>query len=147
MTALLWKYVAAAVGSIAAVLAVFFFGYHQGGLSARLVANTAHSAELIAIAKDYQARELAHQTKEAAYAKELTGLQNVRAATPDPVVRMCPSATHIAVSAPGSRGQELPTAPGLGASAHDDVPQPDYGPFLFAFADRYDALVAKCRAD
>jgi hypothetical protein len=141
-----YKYLAAGVGAVAIVLTVFFFGYHQGGLSATDKAQAANIIQLRALADAWSARELEVQTKEAAYEKEKTVLQIGRDAKPDMVVRLCPSDASANVPTAGSGGQELPAAAGGSASAVAKVPDIDYGPFLFALADRYDSIVAKCRA-
>ena len=141
------KYLAIAAGAVAAVLAVFFFGYHQGGLSATDKAQAVSIIQLKALGDAWTARELAIQTKETAYEKEKAGLQIVRDLKPSPVVvRLCPSAPGAALPAAAESGHDLPSATGGSPSTDAKVPDTDYGPFLFAFADRYDALVAKCRA-
>lgn len=142
-----YKYAAIALAVLASVLATFFFGYHQGGLSATDKAQAANIVQLKALADAWSARELAIQTKETAYENEKKILQLGRDAKPDMVVRLCPSTPSANMPAAADRGQELPAAAGGSPSADAKVPGPDYGPFLFAFADRYDALVAKCRAE
>ena len=142
-----YKYLAIGAGAVGIVLAIFFFGYHQGGLSATDKAQAANIIQLKALGDAWQARELATETKEAAYEKEKTGLQIVRDAKPEPfVVRLCPSAPNAIVPAAGEGGQVVLAPAGGSESAPAKVPGVDYGPFLFALADRYDSIVAKCRA-
>jgi hypothetical protein len=143
---IVYKYLAAGIGAVGIVLTVFFFGYHQGGLSATDKAQAANIIQLKALGDAWSARELAYETKETAYEKEKTVLQIGRDAKPDMVVRLCPSAPSTNLPAAASSGQDLPAPAGGSASAAAKVSDIDYGPFLFALADRYDSIVAKCRA-
>lgn len=133
---------------IAAAVALFLFGFHQGGLSTKVAAEAAHVTQLNALAAAWQARELDHQTKETAYEKEVIGLQAGRVATPDLVVRLCPSTPAAAVPATGESGPQLPAATGVLPPQHiPDSEGRDVGRPLFSLADYADQLVAKCRAD
>jgi hypothetical protein len=143
---IVYKYLAAGIGAVAAVLAVFFFGYHQGGLSATDKAQAANIIQLKALGDAWTARELAIQTKETAYENEKKILLLGRDAKPPMVVRLCVATPSANVPATGESGQDLPAATRSGPSPDAKVSDADFGPFLFAFADRYDALVAKCRA-
>lgn len=134
------------VGVVAAI-GLFMFGYHQGGLSAKVTAEADHVTQLSALAQAWQARELDHQTKETAYEKEVIGLQAGRVASPNLVVRLCPSPPSL-VPAPGEGGQELPAATGVLSTIPVQNSQGrDVGDPLFSLADYADQLVAKCRSD
>ena len=140
------KYGAIALGAVLIVLAIFFFGYHQGGLSATDKAQAANIIQLKALGDAWTARELLIQSKETAYENEKSVLQLGRDAKPDMVVRLCPSAPSAVVPAAGGSQQVILAPAGSSPSADAKVPGEDYGPFLFALAHRYDSIVAKCRA-
>jgi hypothetical protein len=144
-----YKYAAIATGAVAAVLAIFFFGYHQGGLSATTKAQAASIIQLKALGDAWSARELAIQTKETAYEKEKTGLQIERTAVPNMVVRLCVATPRANLPATAESGHDVPAATGLGAGDASEVPSgpgQDYGPELFGLADRLDSVAAKCRS-
>lgn len=137
-----------AVTVVAAAIAVFMFGYHQGGLSARNEANTAHAAQLAKLNQEYAARDAAAQKKDAAYEMEITQLGVQQLHIPDVAVRLCPATPSAPMPSTHSAGQVVPAAAGVlppqpvGGGAGTDV-----GPALFSLADYADEIVAKCRAD
>jgi uncharacterized protein len=130
-------------------LAGFGFGYHQGGLAARLAANTEHAQQLYKLDQEYAARDAAAQKRDAAYEMEITQLGVQQLHIPDIAVRLCPSPpAAAALPAAGSRGQVVPANAGvLPAVAVTNSPGPDVGPALFSLADYADEIVAKCRSD
>jgi hypothetical protein len=137
-------YVWAAIAAF--LLALFFW---LGGLHEKVTLEALQASNATALADEYKQREAAHTVKEKAYDKEIDGLKNDQLTYPTVAVRLCPSPASAPVPAAGSPGHELPAPAGLlppNAIAVPSVEGPDYGPVLFALADRADSVSAKCRA-
>jgi hypothetical protein len=134
-------------GGLTVLLAVFFFGYHQGGLASKLAADNDHVKQVSALADQYQVLMVEKQTKEAAYEKEVISLQAGRDAAPNLFVRLCTSAPTAHLPTAAEDGHNVPPSGGVLPAQHQsDSAGPDVGPALFALADYADQVVAKCRA-
>jgi hypothetical protein len=132
--------------AIALLAAIFFGGYHLGGLKGQADVSRLQRDQAQSLAAAYSAREAERQAKESAYETEIAQLKTDSLQFPTVAVRMCPP-TPV-VSASGKAGQVLPPSGGVGQGDPKPVPQserPDYGPSLFGLADALDSIAARCR--
>jgi hypothetical protein len=128
-----------------ALLAMAMF--YLGGLREKSKYEALEAKNASSLAQQVEAQEAAQAAKEAAYEKEIAGLQqSALTEFPTTAVRLCPSAR---VPGPAKAGPVVPPSPGVGTANAQPVSQSsgqDIGPELYGLADALDSIVAQCRA-
>lgn len=124
-------------GILAAVLLVFFAGYHVGGMAPKLAAAKIEVKQEVAA----DAKRTVDQTTVAQEAKTYEAAEIAPIAAP--VVRMCYYSTAASVPSPNPAGSGA-HAPLVSASANPvpGVPGPDIGSALLRTGHTVDAQVA-----
>lgn len=124
-------------GILAAVLAVFFAGYHVGGLAPKLKAETQIATTATTEAQQETHQETVDNTAEAAHDQAIEHPPALVISQPVWLheSQACPSVPVPAAAAGGDPGRG-PADPG---------PTVDLRPQLAAFAQKYEASLADCR--
>lgn len=124
------------------VLALFGGGYYFGNQRGTEKYQAQQAQQAAALARAYEQQTIANTAKDARYEQEIAQLRHADVTYPVVPVRLCPST-------PSARLPDITASANRPAAAGNVPPSPiampDIGPFLFAEADRADAIVAACR--